>query len=394
MRPKGNFCTICGSEEIKGLFAWQNVPANIGILWPSRDEARACKKGDLQIVFCENCGYVWNTAFDPDHLEYSQAYDNNLHFSKTYSDYARRTAQNLIDRHQLHGKKILEIGCGKGDFLIMLCTLADNSGIGFDTSFEDRHLDPSVSDRITIVRDFYGEKYANYSGDMIASRYVLEHIENPLQFMQMIGRSTANKKDTVLYFEVPDVYLILEQLSVWDFIYEHVSFFSPGSLATLFEACGFMVLDLYEAFNGQFIGIEAAPADTIIPAKYDIQPDLARLKTAIGAFLPEIEKKKRYFHSLLERIRSQNLRVLVWGAGAKGVSYLNMLEIQDEISYIVDINPNKHGKFIAGTGQKIVPPEFSKDYNPDLVIIMNPAYTDEIRSNLKELGVNPELMTV
>ena len=387
-------CEVCGATSTAELFKWKNVPANIGILWPSREDALNCKKGDLNIRLCETCGYIWNVSFQPERLEYSQAYDNNLHHSATYAEYARNTARHLIDRYGFKGKKIVEIGCGKGDFLILLCTLADNQGVGFDTSFEARKLAPDVADRISIIQDFYSEKYADYAGDLIASRYVLEHIEHPIQFLQSIRRSIGDRKDTVVYCEIPDVYLILEQLSIWDFIYEHVSYFSPGSLATIFEACGFKILDLYETFGNQFIGIEAAPVSGSSDASYDIRADLQRMKSSLKTFLPQIDAKRKFFEDLLRRIRSEKLRVLVWGAGAKGVSYLNMLDIRDDIPYIVDINPNKHGKFVAGTGQEIVPSEFAKTYNPDLVIVMNPIYTREIEQALTAMNVETELLNV
>jgi SAM-dependent methyltransferase len=392
---KGNdICKVCGSAMTKALFSWQQVPANIGILWADRDGALKCKKGDLRIQFCTGCGYIWNTAFDPDRLEYSQAYDNNLHYSETYSQYAKETAQNLIDRYQLHGKNVIEIGCGKGDFLILLCTLADNKGVGFDKSFEARDIESDVSARISIVQDFYGEKYTDVQGDLVASRYVLEHIDDPVMFMKMVRRAIGDKKDTIVYFEVPNVYLIVEQFSVWDFIYEHVSYFSPGSLAVLFEKCGFKVLDIYESFGGQFVGIEAVPIDGPLKENYDIRPDLNRLNIGVQTFQKEIEEKRKRIASIIKKIGNENLKVLVWGAGAKGVSYLNMLKIHEEIKYIVDINPNKHGKYIAGTGQKIVPPEFAKEYDPDMVIIMNPIYTEEIKQTLAEMDVEAEIIHV
>ena len=77
------------------------------------------------------------------------------------------------------------------------------------------------------------------------------------------------------------------------------------------------------------------------------------------------------------------------------MSYLTNLTnrgMTDEIEYAVDINPFKWGKFMAGTGQQIVSPEFLVDYRPDLVVAMNPIYLDEIRLQLEELGLHPELI--
>ena len=386
-------CPICSAQKSESIFTWEKVPANIGILWPTKEAATNCSRGDLKVAFCRSCGYIWNTAFDPDRLEYSQAYDNTLHYSAVYDKYARKMAKHLVERYNIKNKKIIEIGCGKGDFLILLSNLGNNRGIGFDTSYETRDLEAEVAERISIVQDFYSGKYSDYSGDLMVSRYVLEHIVEPSQFLRMVRSNIGDKRDTVVYFEVPDVYLILEQLSVWDFIYEHVSYFSPGSLAFLFESSGFQVLDLTETYGQQFIAIEVVPANGTKTKRYDCRPDLLKLERKVSEFGPQLEQKKQIWSDMLEKIRIQKRRTLIWGAGAKGVSYLNMLDIRDEIPCIVDINPNKHGKYIAGTGQEIVSPEFAKEYRPELVIVMNPIYIDEIRQSLMEMGIKAELLT-
>jgi SAM-dependent methyltransferase len=387
-------CPLCGSAKSEAIFSWKNVPANIAILWPTREAAISCSKGDLHILFCRSCGYIWNASFDSDRLEYSQAYDNTLHHSAVYAEYARKMAEHLVERYQIKNKQILEIGCGKGDFLILLCTLGDNHGVGFDTSYETRDLEPEVAERISIVQDFYSEKYADYNGDLIVSRYVFEHIEDPLQFLRMLRGNIGDNTATVAYFEVPDVYLILEQLSVWDYIYEHVSYFSPASLAYAFEANGFRVMDLKETYSGQFVAIEAAPDEGNASHAYDAQPDLTRLKRGVSKFLHRVKDREQKWHEMIGKIRSDRNKTIVWGAGAKGVSYLNMLDIRDDIPFIVDINPNKCGKYVPGTGQKIVAPEFLKEYRPQQVILMNPIYADEIRQKLSEMGINAVLLLV
>jgi len=385
-------CPICGGRKSEPIFSWEKVPANIGIMWPTKEKATNCSKGDLQIVFCRSCGYIWNPLFDSDRLEYSQAYDNTLHYSAVYAGYARKMAQHLVERYKIKNKQILEIGCGKGDFLLLLCTLGENRGVGFDTSYETRDLEPEVARRISIVQDFYSEKYSSYNGDLIVSRYVLEHIEEPLQFLRMVRANIGDRLDTVVYFEVPDVYLILEQLSVWDFIYEHVSYFSPASLVRAFEAAGFRIIDIEETYSGQFIAIEGAPEAGRASNGYNVQPDLSRLESRVSEFLLQVDTKKQTWLKIAEKTRSDKLRTLVWGAGAKGVSYLNMLDIRDEIPFVVDINPNKHGKYIAGTGQKIVAPEFVKEYRPEQIIVMNPIYVDEIHQSLEEMGIRAKLL--
>jgi hypothetical protein len=86
---------------------------------------------------------------------------------------------------------------------------------------------------------------------------------------------------------------------------------------------------------------------------------------------------------------------VLWGGGSKGVAFLTTLGLSlDDVAYAVDINPNKTGTYMAGTGQEIVAPDFLKSYRPDVVIIMNPVYLQEITQNLAGMGLTPEIMTV
>jgi hypothetical protein len=87
-------------------------------------------------------------------------------------------------------------------------------------------------------------------------------------------------------------------------------------------------------------------------------------------------------------------RAVIWGSGSKGVAYLTTLGITDEIEYVVDINPRKQGMFMAGSGHPIVGPDFLRDYRPDLVVVMNAIYTEEIRDHLARLGLAPEVVAV
>ena len=87
-------------------------------------------------------------------------------------------------------------------------------------------------------------------------------------------------------------------------------------------------------------------------------------------------------------------KVVLWGSGSKGVSFLSTLALGDAIEYVVDINPYRQGHFMPSTGQEIIAPETLKDYQPDHVIVMNPIYCDEIQADLDRLGVSAKICAV
>ena len=381
-------CPICFSTKTSIFFETKRIPVHIGLLWESEKEALDCPKGDIQLAFCEECGLIWNLEFREATMEYAGPYDNSLHFSVFYQEYARSVADRLVKNYQLYGKKIIEIGSGRGDFLSMICTMGNSQGIGFDPSFEGEPLNP---DRITLFKDFYSEKYKNIIGDFICSRYVLEHIPDPLKFMRLVRSTIGENGRTVLYFEVPNVLLILKKLSVWDIIYEHCFFFGLTSIEKLFNMSEFNSLELYESFDGQFICIEASPTNGNGEPKLNNSQYLEKLSFQVSDFSKSYIELVKKWKNIFSKIRQNHEKTVIWGAGAKGVSFLNMLKLKNEIQYAVDINPRKKGHFIPGTGQKIILPKDLIRYKPDNLIIMNPIYKAEIQKQLADLGLNPNI---
>jgi hypothetical protein len=387
---------VCSSKDFEAFFELPHVPVNVGIQWPTYEQSLQCPKGDINLAFCRSCGFVWNLKFDPTHLDYSQDYDNSLFFSPLFRRYTESLISRLINRYDLRNKNVIEIGCGKGDFLSLICELGNNWGVGFDTTFEGLDQEATGRNRIRIIQDFYCEKYAEYEADLICSRFVFEHIEQPRAFLQMLRRAIGDRREVLVYFEVPNVSLILRDLSVWDIVYEHCSYFGSNSLRRIFTLCGFEVLDLYEGYEGQFLGIEAKPCNNQSDSQASTRSadELGEITAEVDSFVDNSRKQLDYWQRQLKDIEDSSKRVVLWGAGAKGVGFLNMLKIREPIKYVVDINPRKHGKFMPGTGQEIVPPEFLVQYQPQKIIVMNPVYGDEIQRDVDRLGVDVHLLTV
>jgi SAM-dependent methyltransferase len=396
-------CPVCAAPDAADLVEIRGVPVLCNRLWPDRAGALAAPRGDLALGLCTSCGHVFNRAFDPALVKYSPSYDNSLHFSPRFQEYAEALARRLIDRHGLHGKNIIEIGCGKGDFLLMLCELGGNRGTGFDTSYVERDAPGTATGRVAFVRDYYSEKYADRKADMICFRHVLEHVPDPAGFLRGIRRAAGERTGTLIYAEVPDGAFTFERMGIWDLIYEHFSYFSSGSLARLFRKCGFDVIDLVESFEGQFLGIEASLGVKAEADRTAEPPGGSNLGAESipdpAVFASAFQSKFDAHRRLHEELRRDRRRAVVWGAGSKGITYLNILTESGIISagaieYIVDLNPGKQGRHVPGTGQRVVAPDFLREHEPDVVIVMNPNYREEIESMVHGLGLAPRIITV
>lgn len=385
-------CPVCTGQRGSVFLSLAEQPVLIGVLWPDAEAARSCRKGDIELAFCPDCGFIWNTVFDPDRIEYDQQYDNSLHFSPTFQRYSQTLVDRLVNTYGLHDKTVVDIGCGKGDFLAMLCEAGNNTGYGFDPSYEGERVSSPAADRITWSNDYYSEEHARIQADLLASRFVYEHIPAPHDFLRMIRRSITDPARTVIYFEVPDADLIVRQGSVWDVIYEHCSYFSVESLTRSFAACGFDVLRVEETYDRQFLTIEARAAGGEPGDPGTDTGDLAKLAADVDAFGAAQAAKMTEWRDRLAQWRAQGTKAAAWGAGAKAVGFLNMLGDRDAITRVVDINPHKQGKHLAGTGQRIVAPQDLAADPPDVVVLMNPIYRDEISAQLAEFGLTPELI--
>lgn len=388
---KEKTCPVCRSGAVSVFAEMAGMPVHCNILWHTRESALKARRGDIKLGFCSGCGHIFNTAFDPEAVKYTQEYENSLHFSPFFQDYARSLAVKLIEKFNLYGKDIIEIGCGKGDFLVLMSELGGNRGVGFDASYVHERIE-NRDNRVVFIQDLYSEQYSDYKGDLICSRQVLEHIESPRDFMVKMRSAVGGRTGTVIFFEVPNILYTFRELAIWDIIYEHYSYFSAISLSRLLGSTGFKPVSIEESFEGQFLCAEAFPASANEPAP---EPGLSLggLKTAVAAFSRKYTGKILAWKSELERIRVKGQRAILWGGGSKGVSFLNALEVSGQITHVIDINPRKQGKFIPGTGQEIENPEFLRSYSPDLIIVMNPNYISEIWQMVKDMGLKSSILT-
>lgn len=387
-------CPNCRARGISLFYAVRRIPVHSCLLMPNPEVALAYPKGDLLLGHCPECGFIFNTLFELANNEYSTRYEETQGFSPTFSKFARELAHRWIDRYDLHNKRVLEIGCGKGEFLAMLCELGPNSGIGVDPSYVPGRLVSPALPRMQFFQELYSQKHAHLEADFITCRHTLEHIAPTRDFMEGIRETIGDRKDVTVAFELPDILRVLQDGAFWDIYYEHCTYFSAGSLARLFRASRFDVTDLERDYDDQYLVLGSHPVSGETPPRLPMEDDLQQIADLVARFPATVSARIEKWRSCISDIVSRNKRVVLWGSGSKGVAFLTTVGITNEIEYVVDINPYRQGKFMPGTGHPIVAPQFLVDYRPDYVIIMNAIYTNEIGNNLRQIGLEPELLPV
>jgi SAM-dependent methyltransferase len=382
-------CPICGSETTFQFLRRSSVPVHQNLLFRDASAARGASRGDMTMCLCQRCNFGFNGAFRPELLDYSQNYDNTQTWSPAFDRYVDGLVRELVEVHGVRGCRVVELGCGKGAFLKKLVAYpgAGNVGHGFDPAYVGPEVD--LEGRLLFSRSFF-EGASDLEADVIVCRHVIEHLREPLALLRSLRTALVQSGRALVFFETPCLEWILHRQVVWDFFYEHCSLFTACSLATAFEVAGFGEISVRQVFNGQYLWLrgQVIPSYPLTPVRSygptESSPSntlrLARL------FAQQEQGQMRSLEALVGNLVDLGT-VVVWGAGAKGVTFCNLVDpLCQFISGVIDLNPAKQGKYVAGTGHRIYGPDYLRSAGISAVLVLNPYYADEIAAHVRHLG--------
>jgi len=382
-------CRVCGSAQTEKFLARYGTPVHQNLVLPGRSAALEIARGDLIMMVCAECGFVFNAAFDPSRLAYGENYDNSQAYSPLFNDYLNELAHYLMNERGVRRCKIVEVGCGKGLFIRKLVedASAGNSGYGFDPSYVGARSE--LDGRLRFETRFFDRTCRGLAADVVVCRHVIEHVPNPVELLSSVREALDGSANPRVFFETPTVEWIFHNRVVWDFFYEHCSLFSASSLTTAFELAGFAVQEVREVFGGQYLWLEATVATA---------PGRDAVTKADGA----CEAARQYgnaddlliaqWRDKVDALRAEG-KLALWGAGAKGVTFANIVDAEGNLlDCVVDLNPQKQGRYIPGTGHPIVGYRELAERGVSSAILMNPNYREENERLLREAGMNVRLV--
>jgi len=385
-------CDACAEATLAPFADLGDIPVLCGVHWADPEAAEASPVGRMVLAYCPSCAYVRNVAFDPAVMVYDTTMDTNLHHSPAFQAFSADLVKHLADRYPLSGKRVLDVGCGQGEFLRELCHTAGCAGVGYDAMYAGPE-GPDASGA-----EFHSGYAPRGAGlpefDMVTSRHWFEHIDDPYEFLVDL-RQRAGTRPVYGYLEVPDACYDLSTAG-WEVIYPHVSYFDAYSLVRIVQRAGWRVEDTGTLFGGMFRFIEMSA--NVDGDRKGTEPvpgpaDRARQLAAVATFRERHEAERAAWRQRIGELVERGARPVLWGAGSRGVQFLTFADADQRLAAVVDVNPRKWGRYLPVTAHRVDPPETLSTLKPQAVIITNPSYRNEIAADLKRLGVEAELLT-
>lgn len=384
MKDDAEGCPICSSPNVELFLRRIGVPVHQNIVFDSLEDARRMTRGDLKLCVCERCGFIFNQAFDPSLLSYGD-YDCNQMCSAFYQNHFKALSEYLVSKRGIHGKSLIEIGCGQGEFLRAVCDAGENEGLGFDPSYSG----PNRVGRVRFVRGLYEANQGVPPADAAVCRQVIDHVLHPGHLFGTMRSALKDSPEARFFIETPDIEWILKNTVFWDLFYEHLSYFSARSLAAALGLAGFKIVKVRRVLEDQYLWVESAK----LRPKENAPPVAAHGITMLAR--DYARRERALIQRWAERLRELRRRgkVAVWGAGAKGSTFLNLIDPKRKtVDCVVDLYPKKQGKFIGGAGHPIVGYQELPRRGVKTAILMNPNYRAENESLLKKAGISISLI--
>lgn len=380
-------CPLCKASDYDVFVRRKAVPVDQNKVYRSRDDARACARGDMAMALCRRCAFVWNQTFEAKPVVYDQDYENDQTHSPAFRDHVESIAARILAAlPQGMPLDVVEVGAGQGTFLKVLSAKAGNcfrSATGFDPAWRGEE---GGAGALQFFRRYFGADTLALLAqppNVIVSRHTIEHVVDPLAFLRHIRKAIVTA-GTHIFIETPCIAWTVESLAFQDFGYEHCSLFTKASLATAMKKAGFDVVRIEHVFGGQYLWAEATSGsieDAVVQPMG--LPDTRRYAAS------EAQMKAKW----RTRIADAEGVVAIWGAGGKGATFATMIDPQGKLlTCAIDLNPNKAGTFLPGVGTPVVSPAEAKARGVSTAIVMNPNYVGEIASYCAAMDFHPALI--
>ncbi len=361
---KRDYCIVCGAPLLREpIYQCRDLPAAAQNL-PTKENVDNDKAIDLDLRQCEGCGLV---QFDCEPVSYYKDSTRAGERSRTLIPVCQEQFRHFIENWNLQGKKILEIGAGKGGFLKTLEEMdyqvqargIENSEAFVRIAKEEEGVDVQQGDPESTDTEITGAPFDAFYSFAYPARLL-----NPNAMLQLASKNL--KADGLGLIRVPSMEHLMKPGGFYDLTVDHIAYYDTNTLHFLLQRNGFDVLEQGEA--GQVYIYAVVKKREALPLKR-IWADVEPLQKQVAAYIRDVVK--------------QGKKIAVWCAGHFAFTLLSMAGIHHEVSYIIDNASFKQGCFAPGSHIPIVAPSHFQEEPVDEIMILGPIYVDEIVNEIR-----------
>ena len=382
MRSIQKTCMVCGGK-LSLLLELDNMPASAQNI-PTPGEAEQDHPITLRLCQCGKCGLV---QLDNEPVSYYKDVIRAGGQTKTMRELRHNEYEMLLEKMEERGfqtRRIVEIGCGRGEFLHMWDDLRTGK-VGRDfTVYGIEHkkalVECAVQNGLNVTEGFAeGDfKIPNGPFDAFVQFNFLEHQPDPVDMLRNIRGNL--KMHGLGLVTVPSFEYILENDGYYELIRDHIANYTMAALKGLFVSCGFAVL-WESTVNRDTLEILVEKTETeVLPAQpvFDgTKVDVSRLKENYKRLRETIEKH-------LAALEAKGEKMALWGAGHQGFTLASATGLAGKVKYIIDSADFKQGKLSPASHIPIVPPEHYFEDPVEEILIVAPGYAEEIAQTIRE----------
>ena len=364
-----NNCRLCNCKLFPEPVLKLNGMPKAAQYFPKEDEFTEDKGIILNVYQCSDCGLV-QLNIGP--VDYFKEVITAASFSEKTRLFRLNQMKEFVNKFGLHGKKVLEIGCGKG-YMLDILEEAGVTAIGIEASSKSVEIGQSAGRNM--VNNYIGDidKINGYPFDAFISLNYLEHLPEPSSIIKSIYNNTL--PNAVGFLTVPNLDYLLETRCFYEFVADHLSYFTKKTLTYAFERNGFEVLECYTINEDN---------DIVVIVK-------KREALEISGHFREVEELIKNLQQIVAVYKSQNKKVAVWGAGHRTLALLALSKLYD-IEYVIDSAKFKQGRFTPVLHLNIVSPDHLREEGVDLVIVMVPGlYPSEVLKTLTQMNLGVDV---
>ncbi|MBF0558423.1 MAG: methyltransferase domain-containing protein [Nitrospirae bacterium] len=356
-----NRCRVCGHVFFeKPLLRYENMPKAAQFL-PDAESLESERGVDLEVCQCSGCGLV---QLNNEPVPYFREVVRASAFSEEMRDFRINQFDSFVQNYSLKGKKIIEVGCGRGEYL----SLMQQAGAeAYGLEYSEDSVMQCVNSGLKVSEGFVGSStyeipHAPFDAFFILN--FLEHLPDPNS--TLTGTYNNLSDEGIGLVEVPNFDMIVRNKLFAEFIPDHLFYFTRETLKTTLSFNGFEVIECKAVWHDYIISVIIKKRrKTDVSNFYDYQ---AILQSEIEAYIGRFKEKK----------------VAIWGAGHQALAIISLTKLAGKIRYVVDSAPFKQGKYTPASHIPIVSPDTLDSDPVDAVIVMAASYSDEVARIMRQ----------